>query len=383
MASADLALLLLAFTMIPHILGASLVLGLAWFAFAFEFIGRTRNARVYVESSRAVSKGIVLIYATIGSLGTAMTVELFVLWPGFMKTLGVLLWWPFVFAASMIVSNFLLIAVYWYTFDRIKASLHLAVGFFMALTASLIPFSFRTVMAFTDQPIGLADDRVQAALLYANPSLPPLYAHTVFASISTAGFVICAATALGRHIGRGDPSVEVNLFRNGVAVGVLVLVPQALAGAWYVWTLGANVPQMFAALTGLFTEHAASVSSQIQLPRLFATKLLMVGYLLVAGMWLRGKGTEPPPLSELDVTVAVTLGIFSSALIMIGETMQEFSHLPYFVIGRFTVQQFLTSTFPLSLAAVTMLMIGFAVFIIVLFVILYVAYIKREPGAFP
>jgi cytochrome bd-type quinol oxidase subunit 1 len=376
MSTVDPALLLLAFTMFPHILGASLVLGFAWFTFAFEFIGRRRNDRVYVESSKAISKGIVLIYATIGSLGTAITVELFVLWPGFMKTLGVLLWWPFAFAAAMIVSNFLLIAIYWYTFDKIRASLHLLVGFFMALTASLIPLNFRTVMAFTDQPIGLSDDGVQIVLLYANPTLPPLYAHTVFASLSTAGFVICAATALARYIGRGDAGVDAKLFGNGATMGVLFLVPQALAGAWYAWVLGANVPQMFAAITGLFTQFAGSFNPQSQLPHLFATKLLIVGYLLLVGIWLRSKGAQQV-LSKLGVAVAITAGLFSSAVIMMGETMQEFSHLPYFVIGQFTIQQFLTSTFPLSVATVTMLMICFVVFITVLFVVLYVAYIKK------
>jgi hypothetical protein len=133
---------------------------------------------------------------------------------------------------------------------------------------------------------------------------------------------------------------------------------------------------MFAAITGLFTQYATSVSLQIQLPHLFATKLIVVGYLLLAGMSLRRKGLQLV-LPKLGVAVAVSLGLFSSAVIMMGETMQEFSHLPYFVIGQFTVEEFLTSTFPLSLATIAMLMVGFAVFIVVLFVILYVAYVKK------
>jgi cytochrome bd-type quinol oxidase subunit 1 len=77
--------------MFSHVLGASLVLGFSWLAFGLELAGRRRNDRTCVDSSRAISKAIVLIYATIGSLGTAITVELFVLWPNFTKTLGTLL----------------------------------------------------------------------------------------------------------------------------------------------------------------------------------------------------------------------------------------------------------------------------------------------------
>ena len=374
MTSVDSALTLFAFTMFTHILGASLVLGLSWLAFGFELVGRRRDHKVHIDSSRAISKAIVLIYATIGSLGTAITVELFALWPDFMKTLGVLLWWPFAFVAAIIVSNFLMIAIYWYTFDRIRASLHLVVGFFMALTSSLIPFNFRTIIAFTNQPVGMAGNTVETMLLYANPSLPPLYTHTVFASLSTAGFVVCAAGALAIYAKRGDSSVNANLLRQGVVAGVGFLVPQALAGAWYLWTLGGNVPRMFAAVTGLFTQQSGIADAQIFLPNIFATKLVFVGYLFLAGMWLTNTD-ERHLLSRLGIAASTSVGLLASAVILIGETMQEYSHLPYLVIDHFKAAEFLNPGFPLS--AVGVFIAGFVVFIGILFAVLYVAYVKK------
>jgi cytochrome bd-type quinol oxidase subunit 1 len=370
----DSALTLFAFTMFTHVLGASLVLGFSWLAFGFELVGRRRNIRVHIESSRAVSKAIVLIYATIGSLGTAITVELFALWPGFTKTLGVLLWWPLAFVAMVILSNFLLIAIYWYTFDRIKPNLHLVVGFFMAFTSSLIPLNFRTIVAFTNQAVGMSGNTVDPVLLYANPSLPPLYAHTVFASLSTAGFVLCAASALGIYTKRGEASVNSNLFRQGVATGVGFLVPQALAGAWYLWTLGENVPRMFSAVTGLFAQYSGVPNAQSLLPDAFWVKLGLVSYLFLAGMWLRS-ASEERPLSKLQIAAAASVGLLASAIILIGETMQEYSHLPYLVIDRFKVEEFLNVGFPLSVVGIFIL--GFGAFIGVLLAVLYVAYLKK------
>jgi cytochrome bd-type quinol oxidase subunit 1 len=370
----DAALTLFAFTMFTHVLGASLVLGFSWLAFGFELVGRRRNIRVHIESSRAVLKAIVLIYATIGSLGTAITVELFALWPGFMKMLGVLLWWPLAFVAIIILSNFLMIAIYWYTFDRIKPNLHLVVGFFMALTSSLIPLNFRTIIAFTNQAVGMFGNTVEPLLLYANPSLPPLYAHTVLASLSTAGFVLCAASALGIYTKRGDASVNSNLFRQGVTTGLGFLVPQALAGAWYLWTLGGNVPRMFSAVTGLFAQYSGVPDVQPLLPHAFAVKLGLVGYLFLAGIWLRNAGEEHL-LSKLQIAAAATVGLFASAIILIGETMQEYSHLPYLVIDTFKVADFLNAGFPLS--AVGIFIVGFGVFIGILLAVLYVAYFKK------
>jgi hypothetical protein len=360
--------------MFTHILGATLVLGFSWLAFGYELVGRRRNDRVYVDSSKAVLKAIVLIYATIGSLGTAITVELFALWPSFMKTLNVLLWWPFAFVAAVILSNFLMIAIYWYTFDKIRASLHLVAGFFMALTSSLIPFNFRTIIAFTNQPVGMTENAVDPALLYANPSLPPLYAHTVFASLSTAGFVVCAAAALGLYTKRGDTRVNTNLLRQGVLVGVGFLVPQALAGAWYLWTLGGNVPRMFAAITGLSTQYSGIADGQPLLSSIFATKLVLVGYLFLVSVWLRN-ADERPVLSKLQLAGATTLGLVASAIILIGETMQEYSHLPYLIIDRFNVAEFLNVGFPLW--AVGIFIVGFGIFIGVLLAVVYVAYIKK------
>jgi len=374
MTPVDSALTLFAFTMFTHVLGASLVLGFSWLAFGLELIGRRRRNRIYVDSSRAVSKAIVLVYATIGSLGTAVTVELFVLWPNFMKTLGVLLWWPLVFVAAIILSNFFMIALYWYSYDRIRTSLHLVVGFFMALTSSMIPLNFRTIIAFTNQPVGLVGNAVETALLYANPSLPPLYAHTVFASMSTAGFIVCAASGLAIYAKRGDVDVNANLFRHGVVAGVGFLAPQALAGAWYLWTLGGNVPRLFAAITGLFTDYSGIHDAQLLLPQIFAMKLVFVGYLFLAGVWLVSRD-QRDVLSRLDIAVSVTVGMIASAVILTGETIQEYSHLPYLIIDHFKVGEFLNAAFPLSIVGI--FIAGFGVFIVLLFAILYVAYVKK------
>jgi hypothetical protein len=243
----------------------------------------------------------------------------------------------------------------------------------MALTSSLIPFNFRTIIAFTNQPVGMTENAVDPALLYANPSLPPLYAHTVFASLSTAGFVVCAAAALGIHAKRGDASVNTNLLRQGVLVGVGFLVPQALAGAWYLWTLGGNVPRMFAAITGLSTQYSGIADGQ-PLSSIFATKLVLVGYLFLVSVWLRN-ADERPVLSKLQLAGATTLGLVASAIILIGETMQEYSHLPYLIIDRFNVAEFLNVGFPLW--AVGIFIVGFGIFIGVLLAVLYVAYIKK------
>jgi len=67
--------------------------------------------------------------------------------------------------------------------------------------------------------------------------------------------------------------------------------------------------------------------------------------------------------------------VVASVIILIGETMQEYSHLPYLIVDRFEVAELLNPGFPLS--AVGDFIVGFGVFIGILLMILYVAYVKK------
>jgi hypothetical protein len=183
-----------------------------------------------------------------------------------------------------------------------------------------------------------------------------------------------AASALGIYAKRGDADVNTNLHRQGVIAGVGFLVPQALAGAWYLWTLGGNVPRMFVAVTGLFTQYSGVVDTQLLLPHIFATKLVFVGYLFLAGVWLMSTG-QRHLLSRLGITVSATVGVLAPAIILIGETMQEYSHLPYLIIDHLKVADSLNTGFPLSLVGI--FIGGFGIFIGILFAILYLAYVKK------
>ena len=80
-------------------------------------------------------------------------------------------------------------------------------------------------------------------------------------------------------------------------------------------------------------------------------------------------------LSKLGIAVAATVGLLASGIILIGETMQEYSHLPYLIIDRFKASEFLNAGFPFS--AVGIFIVGFGVFFGLLLTILYVAYVKK------
>jgi hypothetical protein len=67
--------------------------------------------------------------------------------------------------------------------------------------------------------------------------------------------------------------------------------------------------------------------------------------------------------------------MIASAVILIGETIQEYSHLPYLIIDHFKVGESLNAAFPLSIVGI--FIAGFGVFIVILFAILYVAYVKK------
>ena len=80
-------------------------------------------------------------------------------------------------------------------------------------------------------------------------------------------------------------------------------------------------------------------------------------------------------ISKLGIAAATTVGLIASGIILIGKTMQEYSHLPYLIIDHFKASELLNAGFPFS--AVGIFMVGFGVFFGVLLTILYVAYVKK------
>jgi hypothetical protein len=182
--------------------------------------------------------------------------------------------------------------------------------------------------------------------------------------------------AIANFIKRGEAKTNTLLFRNGLLGGVCFLVPQALAGAWYIWTLQRNVPQMFAAITGPLQQYSCAVGCGIELSALFASKLVVVGYLVLASVFLLS-AQDQESLSRRSLFAAASVGVLAPTVIVIGEIMQEYSHLPYLVIGHFTVEEFLTPTFPLAWPTIAAFIVGFVTCAALLLVILYTAYLKR------
>jgi cytochrome d ubiquinol oxidase subunit I len=316
----------------------------------------------------------VLTYASFGVLGTAMTVMLLTLWPTFMVTATGLMWPIFLAAAFSIVLNFVSLAAYWYTYDRIRSSLHMMIGMVVAFSAAFIAFNFRTIMSFTNQAVGLVSTStsIDPFTLYSNPSLAPLYSHTIFGALSTAGFVVAGGAALWmlRH---GVSQEYITISKFGLLAGFLSIVPQAMAGAWYSFTLMNNVPYLFSSITG----WAGMVKAQLDLLPLLVAMFVSALLLLSVGALAYTSVKLGRPSAGWLKTMVV-MAVLAPSTILIGEALQQYSHLPYFVVGAIEIHDMVSSKFSLDAGSFAASLALLALVMGLVIAVLYVSYFKEE-----
>ncbi|GBC72064.1 hypothetical protein HRbin02_01854 [Candidatus Calditenuaceae archaeon HR02] len=93
------------------------------------------------------------------------------------------------------------IALFWYTWGKVKPNVHIAIGFIMAVSGFAAPFGFRYIFAEITSPHGVAvalqgspdSARLQ---VFLNPLYPPLILHTVVGAMSVGGFITASFFAI-------------------------------------------------------------------------------------------------------------------------------------------------------------------------------------------
>jgi cytochrome d ubiquinol oxidase subunit I len=212
------------------------------------------------------------------------------------------------------------IALFWYTWGKVRPGVHSLIGFVMAISGFGVPFGFRYIFAETSYPyaISLASqgfgDLARFAVFF-NPVYLPLLLHTWVGALSIGGFIIASFFAI-RH------NVNAKFAWIGLWHGVLFLGIQGVIGPTYLLTLYEKVPLLYDNILG-------AAGGTLNLSPVFAVKVMLIIVLaaLSALTWRhlkRGNGVVP--------RYAVLLGPIAISIAMIGESLNDGGRFPYMVL---------------------------------------------------
>lgn len=311
---------ILGISVIVHVIIVNITIGAGWISAMARFLAWLRRVPELEIMSRRVFKILIVHELFSGVWGTIITVILAGFFPTLTAIATDIIFYPILIALSSIFVRIPSIALFWYTWGKVRSSIHSILGFVMALSGFGIPFGFRYIFAQINYPnaIDLAmqgfKDLARVTVFF-NPVYLPLIMHTWFGAMSIGGFIVASFFAI-----RGN--VNVKFVWIGLWHGVVFLILQAFMGPWYLVTLSAETPILFNNLVG-------ALDSTLNILPVFAAKIIMIASLALVSVkvWSdvkRGNGEVP--------RYALVLGPMAVVAAMIGEFMNDGGRYPFMIL---------------------------------------------------
>jgi cytochrome d ubiquinol oxidase subunit I len=268
---------------ILHIIIVNITIGTGWISAVARFLGWKKNDANLEIMGRKVFKILIVHELFSGVWGTIITVVL----AGFFPTLTAIatdvIFYPILISLSSIIIRIPTIALFWYTWGKVRPGIHSAIGFVMALSGFAIPLGFRYIFSEITYPYavgmaleGTSRDVVHTAV-FSNPVYPPLLLHTWTGALSIGGFIVASFFAIKGNINARSAWT-------GLWHGALFLGLQAVMGPWYLLTLSSYAPLLFDNVLGV-------TGASFNVLPLFTLKMAVITGLVVltAATWRRVK----------------------------------------------------------------------------------------------
>ncbi|OXM82354.1 cytochrome ubiquinol oxidase subunit I [Paenibacillus rigui] len=187
-------------TLAFHIIFATIGVGVPVMITLAELIGIKRNDPYYTLLARRWARGFVITVAIGVVTGTAIGLQLSLLWPNFMKIAGQAIALPLFLETFAFFIEAIFLGIYLYTWERFKPMIHLMLLIPVVLGSSASALFITTVNAFMNTPQGFSLENgiitnVKPILAIFNPAMPTKVAHVLSSAYMTCAFILAAIAA--------------------------------------------------------------------------------------------------------------------------------------------------------------------------------------------
>jgi len=311
---------ILGISVLVHVIIVNITLGSGWISAMARFLAWYRKSPELEIMSRRVFKILIIHELFSGVWGTVITVILAGFFPTLTAIATDLIFYPIIIALSSIFIRIPSIALFWYTWGRVRPSVHSLLGFVMAISGFGIPLGFRYIFSEITYPyaLGMAlqglRDLARTAVFF-NPVYLPLLLHTWIGTMSIGGFIVASFFAIRRNVNAKFAWI-------GLWHGALFMIIQGIAGPAYLLTLSARAPLLYDNILGV-------AGATLNLSPLFAAKLTLIAILATVTLltWSRlktGIGMVP--------RYSLLLGPTAISIAMIGEFLNDGGRYPFIVL---------------------------------------------------
>ncbi|MGX1264815.1 cytochrome bd-type quinol oxidase subunit 1 [Rossellomorea marisflavi] len=213
MDSVMISRLLTSSTLIFHIIFATIGVGMPIMIAIAEFIGIRKNDNHYLLLARRWARGFTITVAVGVVTGTAIGLQLSLLWPSFMKVAGQIIALPLFMETFAFFFEAIFLGIFLYTWDRFKGKwTHWLLNLPIMIGSSASALFITTVNAFMNTPQGfeLKDGKaieIDPIAAMLNPATPTKVFHVLTTSYMTMAFILAAIAAYSILLKKGGGTI--------------------------------------------------------------------------------------------------------------------------------------------------------------------------------
>lgn len=246
-----------------HILYATIGVGVPLMIMIAQWIGYKNNDEHYILLARRWARGFVITVAVGVVTGTAIGLQLSILWPNFMELAGQVIALPLFMETFAFFFEAIFLGIYLYTWDRFKnQKRHMLILVPVAIGASMSAVFITIVNAFMNAPQGfdvLNGElvNIQPIIAMLNPAMPTKVAHVLVTAYMTSAFVLASIAAFRMLKGSNHEYHKKSLFLL-MKLGAVFAIATAIIGDFSGKYLAEYQPEKLAAAEWHFeTEEGA------------------------------------------------------------------------------------------------------------------------------
>lgn len=184
-----------------HIIYATIGVGIPLMIMIAQWVGIKKQDEHYILLARRWTRGFVITVAVGVVTGTAIGLQLSLLWPNFMSLAGNVIALPLFMETFAFFLEAIFLGIYLYTWDRFEnQKKHLLLLIPVAIGASFSAVFITIVNAFMNAPRGFDIEtgqlvNVDPLLAMFNPAMPSKVSHVLATSYMTSAFVLASIGA--------------------------------------------------------------------------------------------------------------------------------------------------------------------------------------------
>ncbi|MEO4055614.1 cytochrome ubiquinol oxidase subunit I [Solibacillus sp. CAU 1738] len=248
-----------------HIIYATIGVGVPLMIMIAQWVGYKNNDEHYILLARRIARGFVITVAVGVVTGTAIGLQLSLLWPNFMQLAGQVIALPLFMETFAFFFEAIFLGIYLYTWDRFESQKkHMLLLIPVAIGASMSAVFITIVNAFMNAPQGFdivngQIVNIQPVLAMFNPAMPTKVAHVLTTAYMTAAFVL-ASIAAYRLIRGSDHVYHKKSLYLMMKLGLVFSIATAVVGDFSGKYLAEYQPEKLAAAEWHFeTEKGATL----------------------------------------------------------------------------------------------------------------------------